>query len=80
MDLCLSWDVTCPDILTPSYTSMEVGVVLAGQRMKTLKYQTISTIHFFVSIRTEISGVFWTEVTSFLLGSGKEYSGRDRGG
>ena len=24
--------------------------------------------------RTEISGVFWTEVTSFLLGSGKEYS------
>ena len=32
---------------------MEVGVVLAGQRMKTLKYQTISTINFF--IRTEIS-------------------------
>ena len=56
MDLCLS--VTCPDIFTPSYTSMEVGVVLAGQRMKTLKYQTISTIHIFISIRTEISGVF----------------------
>ena len=38
--------------ITPSHTSMEVGVVLAGQRMKTLKYQTISTIHFL--IRTEI--------------------------
>ena len=38
-----------------SYTSMEVGVVLAGQRMKTLKYQTISNMHFFMSIRTEIS-------------------------
>ena len=34
---------------------MEVGVVLAGQRMQTLKYQTISTMHFFMSIRTEIS-------------------------
>ena len=45
----LVWDVTCPDIFTPSYTSMEVGVVLAGQMMKTLKYQTISTIHFFIS-------------------------------
>ena len=50
-----------------------------GQK-RTGQYQTISTIHFFISIRTEISGVFWTEVTSFLLGSGKEYSGRDRGG
>ena len=54
----LVWDVTCPDIFTPSYTSMEVGVVLAGQMMKTLNYQTISTIHFFISIRTELSGVF----------------------
>ena len=32
--------------ITPSYTSMEVGVVLAGQRMKTLEYQTISTDFF----------------------------------
>ena len=32
----LVWDVTCPDIFTPSYTSVEVGVVLAGQRMKTI--------------------------------------------
>ena len=76
----LVWDVTCAYILTPSYTSMEVGVVLARQRMKSLKYQTIYTVHFFVSIITEISGVFWTEVTAFLLGSGKEYSGRYRGG
>ena len=54
----LFWDVICPDIFTPSYTSMEVDVV-PGQRMKTLKYQTISTIHFFISIRTELSGVFY---------------------
>ena len=50
-------DVTCPDI--PVFTSMEVGVVLAGQRMKPLKYQTISTIHFFIYIRTELSGIFY---------------------
>ena len=41
--------------ITLSYTGMEVGVVLARQRMQTLKYQTISTMHFFMSIRTEIS-------------------------
>ena len=52
----LVWDVICPDIFTPSYTSMEVEVVLAGQRMKTLIYQTISTILFFISIRKELSG------------------------
>ena len=67
----LVWDVTCPDILIASYTSMEVGVVLAGQRMKTLKYQTISTIHFFVSIRTEILGVFWKKLPPFFLDLGR---------
>ena len=62
----LVWDVTCPDIFTPSYTSMVVGVVLAGQGMKTLKYQTISTIRLlhlrlflFISIRIELSGIFY---------------------
>ena len=39
--LVLDWDFTYPDIFTPSYTSMEVRVVLAGQMMKTLKYRTI---------------------------------------
>ena len=76
----LVWDVICPDIFATFLHKHGSGVVLAGQKMKTLKYQTISTIHFFISIGTEISGVLWTEVTSFLLGSGKEYSGRDRGG
>ena len=46
---------------------MEVGVVLAGQRMKTLKYQTISTMHFFMSIRTEISGSFRQKLPPVFL-------------
>ena len=45
-----------------------------------LKYHTISNIHLFISIRTDLSGVFWIEVTSFFLGTGKKYSERDRGG
>ena len=59
---------------------MEVGVVLAGQMMKTLKYlpyifssQTIATIHFFISIRTELSGVFYlyqNRYIGFLLDRG----------
>ena len=63
--------VTCPDIFTPSYTSMEVGVVLARQRMKTLKYQTISIIHFFMSIEQRYQGSFGQKLPPFFLDLGR---------
>ena len=48
-NLLVQWICAClgchlSRYITPSYTSMEVGVVLARQRMK------ISTIHFFRDI------------------------------
>ena len=43
MDLCLSG--MSPIQIYSLLLTQEMGVFLAGQRMKTLKYQTISSIH-----------------------------------
>ena len=56
----LVWDVTCPDIFTPSYTNMEVGVA-SSSRAKDENFKISDYFYhtFFISIRTELRGVFY---------------------
>ena len=73
MDLCLS-GISSVQIYSLLLTQAWKWGSSSPAEYENFKNLTNSTIHFFISIRREISGVFWTEVASFLLGSGKEYS------
>ena len=50
---------------------MEVGVVLARQRMKTLKYHTISTIHFSSLSEQRYRGCFRQKLPPVFLDLGR---------
>ena len=66
----LVWDVTCPDTLAPSHSSLasrEAGsVVQEAEYKKTQKYSHLSPAHFFVPITVETMGVFGPEARNFF--------------
>ena len=58
----LVWDVTCPDTLAPSYSSVaarEAGAVASEvERRKRAKYTHLNPSHHFVPIAVETLGAF----------------------
>ena len=64
------WDVTCPDTVAPSHSSLassEAGsVVQEAEYKKTQKYSHLSPAHFFVPIAVETIGVFDPEARNFF--------------
>ena len=67
---CLVWDVTCPDIFTPSYqhiATKNAGAVVAdAEQRKIFKYASFDRTDFFVPCAIETSDVFGSEALLFL--------------
>ena len=64
----LMWDVTCPNTLVPSYTSLatrEVGAVANKAETKS-RYAQLEASQYFVSIAVEFLRGFGIEAWSFL--------------
>ena len=66
----LVWDVTCPDTMASSHSSLasrEVGSVAQEvEYKKTQKYSHLFLAHFFVPIAVEMMGVFGQEARNFF--------------
>ena len=78
----LVWDVTCPDTLAPSYSSLatrEAGAVAkeAGavakeaERQKKAKYSHLERSHCFIPVAVETLGVFSLEPHYLVKGLGR---------
>ena len=66
----LVWDATCPDTFVPSHINMagrEAGAITKqAEGMKMAKYSELSTMHHFIPVAVETSGVLGAEAGNFL--------------
>ena len=64
------WDVTCPDIYAPSYTShatREAGAVAQrAEYQKISKYAHLNSSHHFIPMAVETLGMFGSKALSFI--------------
>ena len=71
----LVWDATCPDTLVPLHVVLaarEAGLVASqAEQTKTLKYAHLNSIHHFVPVAVETSGVFGPEAMTFVKELGR---------
>ena len=71
----LVWDVTCPDTLAPSYSSLatrEAGAVAKeAERRKKAKYSHLERSHCFIPVAVETLGVFSLEAHYLVKGLGR---------
>ena len=73
--VALVWDATCPDTFAPSHVALaakEAGLVASrAEQTKTLKYAHLNSIHHFVPVAVETSGVFGPEAMTFVKELGR---------
>ena len=71
----LVWDATCPDTFASSHVALaarEAGLVASqAEQTKTLKYAHLNSIHHFVPVAFETSGVFGPEAMTFVKELGR---------
>ena len=75
---CLTWDVTVPDTLAPSYanlSSVSAGSVAErAASLKAAKYSNLLPTYDFVAVAIESLGVINTDGQTFLRALGKRLS------
>ena len=66
----LFWDATGPDTFAPSHVALaprKAGLVASqAEQTKTLKYAHFKSVHHFVPVAVETSGVFGPEAMTFV--------------